>query len=68
MNKPNLIKSDIYNAIAAMELKCMDELHAIDIEKHRIEYFEKIGELNTYTRLKYFIADYPVEKEVNENE
>lgn len=68
MNKPNLIKSDIYNAIAAMELKCMDELYAIDIEKQRIEYFEKIGELNTYTRLKHFIADYPVEKEVNENE
>ena len=43
MNKPNLYKSDIYNAIAAMELKCMDELHAIDVEKQRIEYFEKIG-------------------------
>lgn len=70
MNKPNLLKSDIYNAISAMELKCMDEIHGYDIEKDRIGYYTKLGELNTYTKLKHFIADYPImiEQDGEEND
>lgn len=70
MNKPNLIKSEIYNAISSMELKCMDEIHGYDIEKDRVGYYTKLGELNAYTKLKNFIGAYPttIEQEGEEND
>lgn len=74
-NKPNICKSTIYNMIAGMELKCMEEIRAMkldeveDFEKAKIYYFEKLGELNSYKKLKLLIAELPEEYyEENENE
>lgn len=64
--KANISKAEVYNSIAEMELRTMDEIHAIDVEKDRVDYYIKLGELNTYTKLKHFIAEFPEYKEEKE--
>lgn len=64
----NISKAHIYNAVSAMELKAMNEIHDIDVEKNKVGYYMKLGEINALTRMKYFIADYPTEVEEEKDE
>ena len=64
----NISKAHIYNAVSAMELKAMNEIHDINVEKDKVSYYIKLGEIQTLTKLKHFIADYPVESEEEKDE
>lgn len=52
----NISKAHIYNAVSAMELKAMNEIHDINVEKNKVDYYMKLGEINALTRIKHFIA------------
>lgn len=61
-------KAHLFNAISAMELKSMQEANKLDVESDRVSYYIKLGELQTLTRIRNFIAEYPVELEEEKNE
>ena len=64
----NISKAHIYNAVSAMELKAMNEIHDINVDEDKVSYYIKLGEIQTLTKIKHFIADYPTEVEEQKDE